>query len=53
LKDQPETGLTPFLVNMMKAPRDKTAGADIARVAAKYQIRADWAAWYIAQWLRS
>lgn len=48
-----ETGLTPFLVNMMKAPRDKIAGADISKIAVKYQIPADWARWYISQWLRS
>lgn len=47
------TGLTDFLVNMMKAPRDKIAGADIAKIAAKYQIPESWARWYIDQWLRS
>lgn len=48
-----ENGLTPFLLNMMKAPRDKIAGADIARIAAKYGIREDHARFYINQWLRS
>lgn len=48
-----DTGLTPFLVNMMKAPRDKIAGADAGKLAAKYGIREDWARWYIDQWLHS
>ena len=40
-------------MKVMKAPRDKIAGADIAKVAEKYQIRADWARWYVEQWLRT
>lgn len=47
------TGLTDFLVNMMKAPRDKIARADAGKLAEKYGIREDWARWYIDQWLRS
>ena len=47
------TGLTPFIVAMMKAPRDKLAGADIAKTAAKYGVREDHARFYIQQWLRS
>lgn len=46
-------GLTPFIIAMMKAPRDKIAGADIGKLAAKYGIREEWARWYIDQWLRS
>lgn len=46
-----QTGLTPFLINMMKADRAALANADVARLAAKYGIEPEWAAWYIRMWL--
>lgn len=46
-----QTGLTPFLINMMKADRAALAKADVARLAAKYDIEEEWAAWYIRMWL--
>lgn len=45
----PATGLTPFLCNMLKTPKDKLARADPEKLAAKYAIRADWARWYLEQ----
>lgn len=44
-------GLTAYIVAMMRAPVDKLAGADIGKLADKYGIAEDVAAWYLAQWL--
>lgn len=46
-----DTGLTPFIVNMMKAPDTALVKADVARLAAKYDVPVDYARWYIASWL--
>lgn len=45
-----KTGLTPFLVAMMSVPQDRLATADAGKLAKRYGIRADWAAWYLQQW---
>lgn len=46
-----EQGLTPFLINMMKAPDTAMVKADVERLAAKYDVPPDYAAWYIRNWL--
>lgn len=50
----PDTGLTAFILNMQKAPPAalQAALANPAPIAAKYGIKAEWAAWYIAMWLQ-
>ncbi|MEH3121191.1 MAG: hypothetical protein PGN16_04290 [Sphingomonas phyllosphaerae] len=45
-----DTGLTPFIVAMMHADPTAIARANPAKLAAKYGIRADHAAFYIRQW---
>lgn len=45
-----ETGLTPFIVAMIRAAPADVARADPAKLAAKYGIRADHAAFYLSQW---
>jgi len=47
-----DTGLTPFILAMMRAPTDKLAGADVARLASKYEIPETTAAAYLAAWLK-
>jgi hypothetical protein len=42
--------LTDFIIKMMATPLDRLANADPAKLAAKYGIRADHAAGYIALW---
>lgn len=43
-------GLTAYLIAMMRAPVDKLAGADVVKLADKYGIGEDLAAWYLEQW---
>lgn len=45
------TGLTPFLVAMIRTPDDRLAKADVGKLAAKYGIRDDWAGFYLNTWL--
>lgn len=45
------TGLTPFILAMMATPPDKLARADPVKVGAKYGVRADWAGFYIREWI--
>jgi hypothetical protein len=45
-----DTGLTPFLVAMMRADPAALRRADPAKLARKYGIRADWAEFYLTQW---
>lgn len=44
------TGLTPFLCAMVKTPADRLATANPDRLAAKYEIRPDWARFYLNAW---
>jgi hypothetical protein len=44
-------GLTPFLVALMKAPRESLARADPVKLAAKYQIPEPWARYYLNDWM--
>jgi len=46
-----DQGLTPFLINMMKPPDTALVKADVARLAAKYDVDAEYAGWYIRSWL--
>lgn len=45
------TGLTPFICAMIRTPRDRLAKADPAKLAAKYGIPPDWAAYYLSDWM--
>lgn len=45
------TGLTPFIIAMMRTPLDRLAGADVSKLASKYEIPAAWAAFYLQQWM--
>ena len=45
------TGLTPFLLAMLRTPRAALTRADPAKLAAKYDIRPDWAAFYLNDWI--
>jgi len=45
------TGLTPFLIAMLRTPRAALRNADPAKLAAKYGIRPEWAAWYLSDWI--
>jgi len=47
-----KVGLTPFLVALMRAPRESLARADTAKLAAKYGIPEDWARYYLNDWMR-
>lgn len=44
------TGLTPFLVALIRTDPAALTRADPEKLAAKYGIRADWARFYIEQW---
>jgi hypothetical protein len=43
--------LTQFLVALMAAPRERLQRADPAKLAAKYGIPADWARYYLNDWM--
>jgi hypothetical protein len=44
------TGLQPFIMAMIRAPRARLATADHDKLAAKYEIPADWARFYLEHW---
>lgn len=46
-----DVGLTPFLLAMIRTPVDRLTRADPARLAAKYEIPADTAAFYLQAWV--
>ena len=46
-----DTGLTPFILAMMKAPLASLARADVSKLAAKYRVRAEHAQFYITEWV--
>lgn len=45
------TGLTPYLIAMMRTPPEALRQADVGKLAEKYSIRRDWAGWYLRDWL--
>lgn len=47
-----DTGLTPFIVAMIKAPIASLARADVRKLAAKYCVRTDHAQFYITEWIK-
>lgn len=47
------TGLTPFLIAMIRAPRQALATASAARLAAKYDLPVQWVAFYLETWVSS
>ncbi|WP_188656618.1 hypothetical protein [Sphingomonas metalli] len=44
------TGLTPFIVAMIRAPHAALAKADPAKLAAKYEIPPAFAEFYLTHW---
>lgn len=47
------TGLTPFLLAMMRTPGERLTSADPDKLARKYGIPGEWARFYIGSWVES
>lgn len=45
------TGLTPFILAMMRAPVAALRRANTAKLATKYGIPVAWADFYLKQWI--
>jgi hypothetical protein len=45
------TGLTPFLIQMMRTPSDALAKASPEKLARRYEIPPAFAAFYLGQWI--